>query len=152
MTTHSERPDETPTPRGFRINTEITLTTIIHVVLAMVAAIAFIYDIQSKNDKNTDRMMSVESAIGQMKADLIEKITSIQADNNRRFDDLSRQVSGLPDQATTIRLLDSRMSRIEGALPGLDQRIGEMHDTVLEDHNDLGEIKAANKPKLGGHT
>jgi hypothetical protein len=146
-TTHNT---ESP-PKNFRINTEINIGTVIQAVTAIAIAITFFYSMSFKADKNYDHMMSVESSVGQMKVDLLEKITSIQQDNNRRFDDLSRQVAGLPDQTTTIRLLDSRMSRVEGQLPGMDRRIGEMHDTVLQDHSDIQAIQSANKPKLGGN-
>lgn len=158
MTTH----EPTPPPKlGFRINPELNLGTILNVILAILAAIGFFYSMSSKTDKNSEHMLSVEASVGQMKADLLERINAIQADNTkqfnsiqadytRQFEELRRQVSGLPDQTTTIRLLDSRVSRLEGQIPGMDQKLGEMHDMVLGDHSDLDGIKAANKPKLGG--
>lgn len=76
-------------------------------------------------------------------------VDALRADTGRRLDDLSRQVSGLPDQSASLRTVDARVTRLETNKSDRDAQISELSKVVYQDHADLTSIIRANQPQLG---
>lgn len=161
MTTH-EQPHEIPAPqRRFWVTGELSLGSILQALVVMaVGATLYVINASNKTDNTAQTVTEIKASMSagmvQMKQDLMDKIGSYQNDNNRRFDDLSHQVAGLPDQTTTIKLLDSRVVRVETDAVNRAHAADQMHDDwlrdhgmIMQDHSDLQGILNANKPKLG---
>ena len=135
---------------AIRWNTEISLGSIVQaVVVFAVSAFFYVTNAANKTDTTAQHLVSVETSVVALRTELIQKIADNQAENKVRFEELSRQVAGLPDQSAALRQLDVRVTRLEANKVDRDKQIGDLSNVVFQDHADLAAIQSANRPKLG---
>ena len=131
-------------------NTEISLGSIVQaLVVCAVSAFFYVTNAANKTDTTAQHLVSVETSVVALRNELLQKIADNQAENKVRFEELSRQVAGLPDQSAALRQLDVRVTRLEANKVDRDKQIGDLSALVYQDHADLAAIQSANRPKLG---
>ena len=135
---------------AIRWNTEISLGSIVQaLVVFAVSAFFYVTNAANKTDTTAQHLVSVETSVVALRTELIQKIADNQAENKVRFEELSRQVAGLPDQSAALRQLDVRVTRLETNKTDRDKQITDLSTVVYQDHADLAAIQSANRPKLG---
>ena len=131
-------------------NTEISLGSIVQaLVVFAVSAFFYVTNSANKTDTTAQHLVSVETSVVALRSDLLQRIADNQAENKIRFEELSHQVSGLPDQTAALRQVDARVTRLEANKVDRDKQIGDLSTVVYQDHADLAAIQSANRPKLG---
>jgi hypothetical protein len=138
------------TTGGLRFNTEISLGSILQAVTVfIVSAFFYVTNASNKTDNTAQRLVSVENSVAMLRSELLQKISDNQAENKIRFEELSRQVAGLPDQTAALRQLDVRVTRLEANKQDRDKQITDLSNVLYQDHADLAAIQSANHQKLG---
>jgi uncharacterized coiled-coil protein SlyX len=135
---------------GFRFNTEISLGSILQAAMVfVVSAFFYVTNASNKTDNTAQRLVSVENSVAMLRSEVLQKISDNQAENKIRFEELSRQVAGLPDQTAALRQLDARVTRLEANKQDRDKQITDLSNVLYQDHADLAAIQLANRQKLG---
>lgn len=139
----------TPAPKsGFRITTEISVGTILQSLIVLAASAGvYVVNASNKTDNTAADLTRVEGSVSNLRSDLIAKMTDTQADNKARFDQLSQQVSGLPDQTAIVHQIDSRVTRLENGRADRDKEMAAISEMLYQDHAMLVSSQDAAKLK-----
>lgn len=98
--------------------------------------------------------LNLASAFEQLRASTEKMATAasvdaLRYDTNKKLDELSHQVSGLPDQTALLRQMDNRVSQLEANKKDRDAQMSQLSQIVYQDHADLKAIHDADSQKLG---
>jgi hypothetical protein len=72
-----------------------------------------------------------------------KEIAGLRADMKEGFDDIKRQINGIPDERAKVRALEGRAAETRDDLGKHEIRIRALEDTSLRFKSDLDNLRAA---------